>query len=465
MKPREKKKKVFLVDDDELIIMTLSRQLMKEGYEILSQHNAEKLMENLKSGFPDVILLDINLPDRNGIDILRDIRGSGLPAKVIMLTADDTAETAVRAMKLGAADYLTKPFNIDEVKIVIANVIENKQLEQEVDYLRKISSTYLETEFVGTSEPIREIKLKIAKMADAHVSSILVTGESGSGKEVIAKHIHALMFGENIAGREPFVGVNCAALPHQLLESELFGHEKGAFTDAKTEKKGLFELAHGGTILLDEIGEMEPHLQTALLRVLEERTVRRIGGKEDIPIDVTVIATTNRNLNEAVQDGKFRTDLFYRLSTFYIHIPPLRERKEDIIPLARYFLAMFTNRYNKRSIKGFSAETEKLMESYAWPGNVRELRNLIERLVVLENIEEVLPEHLPDWLCKDGPLGRKPQEGRFLLPGTGISLEELEKDLIMQALERTNSNKTNAAKLLEMSYDSFRYQMKKFGLD
>ena len=465
MKTREKKKKVFLVDDDELIIMTLSRQLMKEGYEILSQNNAEKLIQNLKSSFPDVVLLDINLPDRNGIDILRDIRSSGLPAKIIMLTADDTAETAVRAMKLGAADYLTKPFNIEEVKIVIAKVIGNKQLEQEVDYLRKISSTYLETELVGTSEPIQEIKLKIGKMADAHVSSILLTGESGTGKEVIAKHIHKLMFGENIAGREPFVGVNCAALPHQLLESELFGHEKGAFTDAKTEKKGLFELAHGGTILLDEIGEMEPHLQTALLRVLEERTIRRIGGKEDIPIDVTVIATTNRNLNEAVQDGKFRTDLFYRLSTFYMHIPPLRERKEDIIPLARHFLALFTNRYNKRIIKGFAAETEKLFESYAWPGNVRELRNLIERLVVLENVEEVLPEHLPSWLGKDGPLGKKPGEGRFLLPDKGISLEELEKDLIMQALERTKNNKTNAAKLLEMSYDSFRYQMKKFGLE
>jgi DNA-binding NtrC family response regulator len=465
MKTREKRKKVFLVDDDVLIVMTLSRQLMKEGYEILSQNNAEKLMENLKSSFPDVVLLDINLPDRNGIDILRDIRSSGLPAKVIMLTADDTAETAVRAMKLGAADYLTKPFNIEEVKIVIANVIENKQLEQEVDYLRKIGSTYLETEFVGASQPIQEIKLKIAKMADAHVSSILITGESGTGKEVISKHIHSLMFGENIAGREPFVGVNCAALPHQLLESELFGHEKGAFTDAKTEKKGLFELAHGGTILLDEIGEMEPHLQTALLRVLEERTVRRIGGKEDIPINVTVIATTNRNLHEAVQDGKFRTDLFYRLSTFYIHIPPLRERKEDIIPLARHFLSLFASRYNKRIIKGFAAETERLMESYAWPGNVRELRNLIERLVVLENVEEVLPEHLPNWLGEDGPLGKKPEEGKLLLPDKGISLEELEKDLIMQALERTKNNKTNAAKLLEMSYDSFRYQMKKFGLD
>ncbi|MDH4231041.1 MAG: sigma-54 dependent transcriptional regulator [Nitrospirota bacterium] len=465
MKTREKKKKVFLVDDDELIIMTLSRQLMKEGYEILSQTTTEKLMENLKSGFPDVILLDINLPDRNGIDILRDIRDSGLPAKVIMLTADDTAETAVRAMKLGAADYLTKPFNIDEVKIVLANVIGNKQLEQEIDYLRKISSKYLETEFIGNSEPLQEIKLKIAKMADAHVSSVLITGESGTGKEVVAKHIHNLMFGGGGPVREPFVGVNCAALPHQLLESELFGHEKGAFTDAKTEKKGLFELAHGGTILLDEIGEMEQHLQTALLRVLEERTVRRIGGKDDIPIDVTVIATTNRNLDEAVGKGQFRTDLFYRLSTFYIHIPPLRERKEDIIPLARYFLSLFVNRYNKRIIKGFAAETEKVLESYAWPGNVRELRNLIERLVVLENVEEVLPSHLPDWMGKNSDKAKKTEAGRFILPDKGISLEELEKDLIIQALEKSNNNKTNAAKLLEMSYDSFRYQMKKFNLD
>jgi DNA-binding NtrC family response regulator len=461
---RGKKRKLFIIEDDELIVLTLSRALEREGYEIMSDVTAVDVLNKVRAGFPDVILLDVNLPGRNGIDILQEIRESGLPAKVVMLTADDTAETAVRAMKLGAADYLTKPFNIEEVKIVINNVIENKRLEQEVDYLRKINSAYMKGDLVGESRAMEDIKAKVAKMAEARVASILITGESGTGKEVLSRYIHNLMYDEGNARREPFVGVNCAALPHHLLESELFGYEKGAFTDARADKKGLFELAIGGTILLDEVGEMEPHLQTALLRVLEERTVRRLGGKDDIPIEVTVIATTNRDLTDAVKDGSFRKDLFYRLSAFYLHIPPLRERREDIIVLAEHFLSLFSGRYNKKMFRGFSPAAEKLLESYAWPGNVRELRNLIERIVVLENAEEIVPEHLPNWLV-DKPGEKQPQGDGFTLPAEGISLEDLERDLIKQALERAQNNKSGAAKLLNMSYDSFRYQIKKFGLE
>ncbi len=464
MKSLRKKRKLFIIEDDELIVMTLSRALEREGYEIMSDMTAVDVLSKVRAWFPDVVLLDVNLPGRNGIDILQEIRESGPPAKVVMLTADDTAETAVRAMKLGAADYLTKPFNIEEVKIVINNVIENKRLEQEVDYLRKINSAYMKGDLVGQSRTMEEIKSKVAKMADARVSSILITGESGSGKEVLARYIHNLMYDEGSARREPFVGVNCAALPHHLLESELFGYEKGAFTDARADKKGLFELAIGGTILLDEIGEMEPHLQTALLRVLEERTIRRLGGKDDIPIEVTVIATTNRDLTDAVKNGSFRKDLFYRLSAFYLHIPPLRERMEDIIVLAEHFLSLFSVRYNKKMFKGFSPEVEKLLKSYSWPGNVRELKNLIERVIVLENAEEIVPEHLPSWLL-DKPGDQQSQRQGFTLPAEGISLEDLERDLIKQALERTQNNKSGAAKLLNMSYDSFRYQIRKFGLE
>jgi len=464
VKSPRRKKKLFIIEDDELIVLTLSRALEREGYEIMSDVTTSDIMNKVRAWFPDVVLLDVNLPGRNGIDILQEIRESGLPAKVIMLTADDTAETAVRAMKLGAADYLTKPFNIEEVKIVISNVIESKRLEQEVDYLRKVNSTYMKGDLIGNSRAIQEIKGKVAKMADARVTSILITGESGTGKEVLARHIHNLMYDEGTARREPFVGVNCAALPHHLLESELFGYEKGAFTDARADKKGLFELAVGGTILLDEVGEMESHLQTALLRVLEERTVRRLGGKDDIPIEVTVIATTNRDLAGAVQNGTFRKDLFYRLSAFYLHIPPLRERREDIIVLAGYFLALFSGRYNKKMFKGFSPAVEKLLESYPWPGNVRELKNLVERIVVLESAEEILQEHLPHWLL-DKAGAPQSQEKEFALPPEGISLEDLERDLIKQALERTQNNKSGAAKLLNMSYDSFRYQIKKFGLE
>ena len=464
MKSLRKKRKLFIIEDDELIVLTLTRALEREGYEIMSDVTAADILNKVRAWFPDVVLLDVNLPGRNGIDILQEIRESGLPAKVVMLTADDTAETAVKAMKLGAADYLTKPFNIEEVKIVIGNVIENKRLEQEVDYLRKVNSAFMKGDLVGQSRAIEEIRSKVAKMADARVASILITGESGTGKEVLARYIHNLMNDEGTARREPFVGVNCAALPHHLLESELFGYEKGAFTDARTDKKGLFELAIGGTILLDEVGEMEPHLQTALLRVLEERTVRRLGGKDDIPVEVTVIATTNRDLAEAVKNGSFRKDLFYRLSAFYLNIPPLRERRDDIIVLAEHFLSLFSGRYNKKMFKGFSPAVEKLLESYSWPGNVRELKNLIERIVVLENAEEIVPEHLPNLLL-DKAENQQSQNRGFTLPEEGISLEDFERDLIRQALERTQNNKSGAAKLLNMSYDSFRYQIKKFGLE
>ncbi len=464
MKSGRRKKKLFIIEDDELIVLTLTRALEREGYEIMSDVTAVDIMNKVRACFPDVVLLDVNLPGRNGIDILQEIRESGLPAKVVMLTADDTAETAVRAMKLGAADYLTKPFNIEEVKIVIGNVIEKKRLEQEVDYLRKVNATYMKGDLVAQSRAMQEIKAKVAKMAEARVSSSLITGESGTGKEVLARYVHNLMYDEGGARREPFVGVNCAALPHHLLESELFGYEKGAFTDARSDKKGLFELAIGGTILLDEVGEMEPQLQTALLRVLEERTVRRLGGKDDIPIEVTVIATTNRDLSEAVKNNSFRKDLFYRLSAFYLHIPPLRERKEDIITLAEHFLQLFSVRYNKKMFKGFAPSVKEILESYSWPGNVRELRNLIERLVVLENAEEILPEHLPGWL-PDKPGVQQSQQDGFVLPAEGISLEDLERDLIKQALERAQNNKSGAAKLLNMSYDSFRYQIRKFGLE
>jgi transcriptional regulator with PAS, ATPase and Fis domain len=266
-------------------------------------------------------------------------------------------------------------------------------------------------------------------------------------------------------GYAPFIKVNCAALPETLLESELFGYEKGSFTDARTDKKGLFELSQGGSILLDEIGDMKHSLQGKLLRVLEERTIRPIGGSEEIPIDVTVIATTNRNLSDAVKNGDFRMDLFYRLSTFYLHVPPLRERREDIPLMATYFLSQFAKRYNKKNIKSFSPEVEKILGAYDWPGNIRELRNLVERLVVLESAEEILPMHLPNWLTgQSGIVGPAPK-GEFMLPETGISLDEVEKGLIIQALERTNHNKAQAAKLLQISYDTLRYQVKKFGLE
>ncbi|HEX9022023.1 MAG TPA: sigma-54 dependent transcriptional regulator [Nitrospirota bacterium] len=462
MKARQK---IYLIDDDELIISMLSRVLKASGYEIRTATAADGVVSRIKSWTPAVVLLDIRLADQNGIDILKEIIEQEIPTQVVMLTADDTAETAVKAMKLGAADYLTKPFNVDEVKIVLSNLIEKNRLKQEVDYLRKVQSEIIEREVVGESPAVRELHSKIAKMAEAAVSTVLITGESGTGKELFARQAHRMIRDEGRQGFSPFIKVNCAALPETLLESELFGYEKGSFTDARADKKGLFEMAQGGTILLDEIGDMKMGLQGKLLRVLEERTVRPIGGSEEIPIDVLVIATTNKNLSEAVKNGEFRMDLFYRLSTFYMHVPPLRERGEDIPLLARYFLSRFATRFKKKTIKNFSPEAEELLKSYHWPGNIRELRNLIERLVVLESAEEILPGHLPNWLVGQTGAAGQPQAGKFTLPEAGLSLDEVEKDFIAQALDRTKHNKVQAAKLLRISYDTLRYQVKKFGLE
>ncbi len=461
----KRKGKIFLVDDDELIVMMLSRALKLDGYEVYSDTGSGEVMDKISSRVPDIIMLDINMPGINGIDMLQEIK-TKLSAEVVMLTADETAESAVKAMKLGAADYITKPFSMDEVKIVIGNTMDKIRLRQEVDYLRRVNSELFDKEMIGETESLKDLMEKIKKMADAHVTSILITGESGSGKEVLARYIHRKMFGDAVADREPFIGLNCAALPETILESELFGYEKGAFTDAKSDRKGVFELANGGTILLDEIGEMKYGLQSKLLRVLEERTIRRIGGGEDIPIEVTVLATTSKNMTEAVKNGEFRSDLFFRISAFHLHIPPLRERKTDIPVLARHFLHHFAAKYNKKVIQDFSPEALSFLSEYEWPGNVRELKNLIERLVVLENTESILPAHLPNWLVeKAGACAPAESNNGFTLPEEGISLDDLEKRLIVQALERTGHNKTLAAKLLKMSYDSFRYQIKKFGLE
>ena len=459
------KGKVFLLDDEELIVSVLAKSLKSEGYEVYPETETNGVIEKIKSWDPDVLLMDIRMPDRNGIDILEEIKESKIDTQVVMLTADDAVETAVKAMKLGAADYLTKPFNTDEVKIVIGNIIKNQNLRQEVDYLRKAYSEVFEKDMIGESAALKVLEEKILKIAQAQVSNILVTGESGAGKELVARRIHKLMFAPDSSWNAPFISVNCAAMPETLLESQLFGYEKGSFTDAKADKKGLFELARGGTILLDEIGDMKTDLQSKLLRVLEDRKVRRIGGKGEIEVNVTVIATTNRNLSEAVNEGDFRKDLFFRLSTFYLHVIPLRERADDIPLLAGHFLTHFATKYKKKKIKGFSPEAEQALLSYAWPGNVRELKNLAERFVVLESEDLIQPKHLPKWVYGESITTDGPHAEKFVLPDTGISLEDVEKDLIVQALDKANSNKAQAAKLLRISYDTLRYQVKKYGLE
>jgi len=355
--------RIYLLDDDELVVQLLSRALRREGYETREDTTGSNSLADITAWSPHLVLLDVKLPGINGLDLLQEITGSGLTTEVVMLTADDTAETAIRAMKLGAADYLTKPFNIDEVKIVIRRILEKETLKQEVDQYRKLSSEIFPKDVVGTSDAIRQLMAKIQRIAHAHVSTILLTGESGTGKEVLARYIHEEFVTSLGDGYRPFVAVNCAALPETLLESELFGHEKGSFTDAKTLKRGVFEQAGAGSVLLDEIGDMKPDLQAKLLRVLEGRTFRRIGGKADITVSATVMAATNKDLEQAVQESTFRKDLFYRLNTFALHIPPLRERVDDIPLLAMHFLRMYARKYHNVSLRSISEEALKVMRA------------------------------------------------------------------------------------------------------
>lgn len=457
--------RILVVDDDELIGKMLSRSLKNSGYEVRVETVAEEIVGKIKAWLPDIVLLDISLQDRSGIDILREIVEQRIATQVVMLTADDTAETAVTAMKLGAADYLTKPFNIEEVNILLRNILEKASLAREVDYLRKVHAESFEREMIGLSGAMKDLRSTVEKMAAARVSSLLITGESGTGKELLARYFHGKLHGPAEARKLPYMAVNCAALPEHLLESELFGYEKGSFTDAKTDKKGVFELANGGVIMLDEVGEMQPALQSKLLRFLEERQVRHIGGAENIPVNVAVIATTNRNLSDAVKKGEFRSDLFYRLNSFHVTMPSLRDRKEDIPLLARHFVSLFCRKYNKKGITSLSPEAVKILVAYAWPGNIRELKNCVERIVVLGAEGEILAEHLPRSLTNMAPAADQFAAGRFVLPDAGISLEDLERDIILQALERTKHNKAQAAKLLNITYDTLRYQVKKYELE
>ncbi|MCX5877270.1 MAG: sigma-54 dependent transcriptional regulator [Deltaproteobacteria bacterium] len=456
--------RIFAVDDDELIVTMLARALKSEGYEVNFQTTPQDVVANIIAWQPDIVFLDVDLAEEmTGFDILTALKKEGLDAEVVMLTADDSAESAIRAMKLGAVEYFTKPFNLDEIKIITGNIIENIRRKAEIDYHRKSACPYFEHGLVGESPSMMEILKKAEKLVQARAETILITGESGSGKEVLARHIHCRRQKAEGAGQGPFFAVNCTALPEHLIESELFGHVKGAFTDARSDKKGVFELAGDGTLLLDEIGDMRLDLQAKLLRVIEERTVRRLGGSVDLPVEATVIVTTNKDLKAAAEQGDFRKDLFFRLSTFATELPPLRERGDDILLLAHHFLLYFSSKYLKKGIKGFSPEAEKAMLFYGWPGNVRELRNIIERCVVLEEMETITREHLLPNLAgwaDSGPLA----SARIILPEEGLFLEELEKDLIRQALERTGANQTKAAKLLGISYDTLRYQMKKFEL-
>jgi len=410
------------------------------------------------------VLLDIDLPDGSGLDVLRQIHQERPECIVIMITGDVQIDNTISALRGGAYDFIGKPINLEELRVTIRNGIEARHLRREVEEVRKERAREFNfRQIVGESPAMKRMLTLAAKVAESEVSSVLLQGESGTGKDLVAKAIH---YGSQRADK-PFIAINCAALPATLIESELFGYEKGAFTDAKARKEGLFEQAEGGTLLLDEIGELELALQAKLLRVLEEGAFRRVGGLKDIPLDVRVLAASNRDLKTESEAGRFRLDLYYRLSIIQIDIPPLRERGDDVLLLAQHYIDTIGSRLRlRKKITGLSPEVVDVFRKYNWPGNVRELRNVIERALILEDNETIGMEYLPGSLLgpnqHDGRSSPGPNvAARFLLPTEGISLDEAELSFVQQAIERSGGNQTRAAELLGISRDQLRYRLKK----
>ena len=453
-----RKPKILVVDDEHLIRWSLEQSLIKQGYDAITAASGEDALKIVQEDAPELILLDIQLPGLDGLEVLERVKEIDEDILVIMVTALGVLETAVKAMRMGAYDYINKPFNLDELSIIIKKALETKELRKEVAHLRSTqSSKYGIDKIIGGSSHMHQVLEMVRKVAQSDASTVLIQGESGTGKELIARAIHF----ESSRADKPFMAINCAAMPETLLESELMGHEKGAFTDAKAQKKGLFEIADGGTLFLDEIGDMDVGMQAKLLRVLEERTFRRIGGTKEIPVDVRIVSATNQELLKKIEEKSFRNDLYYRLQVIPIYLPPLRERSEDIMPLVDFFIGHYNREFGK-SVKGVSKMASKFLLEYDWPGNVRELRNIIERAIILESEETLMLEHLPSELVSQaGSSGSSPMSLR--IPPEGIDIEDVERELIRQSLEVSEGNQSKAAKMLNLGIDAFRYRMKKFG--
>ena len=443
-----------------MIRWSLGEALRGWGFEPVEAETVAAALAAYDADPPAAVLLDINLPDGSGLDVLRKIRQRQSDAVVIMITANVLVDETIAALRGGAYDFIGKPINLEELQVAIRNGIEAGQLRKEVNlFRRERAQQFSFDQIIGESAAMREMLALAHKVAESEVSSVLLQGESGTGKDLVAKAIHY----HSSRAEHPFVAINCAALPGTLIESELFGYEKGAFTDAKARKEGLFEQAEGGTLFLDEIGELELSLQAKLLRVLEEGSFRRVGGLKDLPLDVRVIAASNRDLKAEGEAGRFRSDLFYRLSVIQIDIPPLRERGDDIRVLAEHYLASFKNRLRK-NVDAIDDEALATFRRYEWPGNVRELRNVIERAMILEDGNEITTRYLPRGLTAESRAagtGSAAVSDGVRLPVHGISLEDVEMSLVRQALERSGGNQTKAAELLDISRDQLRYRMKK----
>jgi two-component system response regulator PilR (NtrC family) len=451
--------RILVVDDEPSMLEFLGLLLREVGYDVSTAGSVTEGRQTFVEGDFDLVLCDIIMPDGNGLDLLRDIKANSSSTSVIMMTAYTSTKSAIEAMKRGAYDYVSKPFDVEELKVVIQKAIEKTELVDENVYLRReLEGKYQFSNIIGRSRPMQEVFGLVDRIARTN-STVLLEGESGTGKELIARAIHY----ESPRASKRFLSVNCGALPENLLESELFGHERGAFTGAVKEKKGLFRESHQGTLLLDEISEMTPSMQVKLLRVLQEKKVRSVGGAQEEPVDVRIVAATNQDLLQLTETGEFREDLYYRINVIPIRLPPLRRRRDDIPLLVDFFIKKFSESMGIEP-KKISVEAMRTLEGYHWPGNVRELENLIERALALSTAEVVTLEDLPAVMMQP-----QPGPGELLsLPEEGLSLEiyldDIRKQLMTEALERTHGVQTQAADLLGMSFRSFRYYAKKMGL-
>jgi DNA-binding NtrC family response regulator len=461
------KANILVVDDQDSIRHFVSRALEDEGYSVQVTGSVRETRQILDHDMPDVAILDLKLPDGTGLELLREIKRVQPEVGVIMMTAFGELETAVEAMSAGAFWFVKKPFQNEELLALVARALESQKLWLELRRLRH--HAFADEDFLHSSSPSMQEAYAIAEqVARGDTTSVLIEGESGTGKEYFANLIHRMSARHD----KPFVEINCAASPRELLESELFGHEKGAFTDARAQKLGLMELASGGTLFLDEIGEMAPMLQVKLLRVLERKTFKRVGGMKDITVNLRVISATNQDLERRVREGGFREDLYYRLKVVPLYVPPLRERREDILPLSRLFMERFARQF-KKPFREVSASAERLLNDYPWPGNIRELRNLFERTVLLENAEVLDAKHLKlaprSRPVADSTLGQRIDELIVgASPNGGIPfealVEELERAMILRASYATKWNQSRTAEMLQLKRDKLRYRMKLYQL-
>jgi len=447
---------ILIVDDDASIRFALTEALRSWDYDSRAAGTIAEAVSMFDDDPPAVVLLDIDLPDGSGIDLLERIKIDNADTIVIMITGNVGMPNVLAAFRAGAHDFVGKPVRLEELRLTIKNALETRALRREVQRTRRErSSAFTFDQILGDSPAMRYAIDLARKVADSDVASILLQGETGTGKDLFARAIHYASYRAN----SPYLAINCAALPATLIESELFGYEKGAFTDAKQTKEGLFEQAQGGTIFLDEIGEMELSLQAKLLRVLEEGRFRRVGGLKDLPLDVRIIAASNLDLKRAGEKGEFRLDLYFRLSVIQVDIPPLRDRAEDVLLLAQHYIDKANIKRREKKLKGLSKEAANIFCTYRWPGNVRELRNVIERASILEESPSVTIAHLP----QDMVSAAAATAGglNIVLPREGIAIEEVENDLCRQAFERTGHNLSRAARLLGITRDQLRYRLRK----